>query len=330
MQTFRRALPLDVAVPLLIAVVVVAANFALEPSLLSVSNITQLSVQIAPFILLAFAQTMAMLLAGIDLAVGAMASLASALVATNLGARGIPSVLLIAVVLAVTGILGCATGAFISVFRVPALVVTLAASFIWGGAALVILPQPGGEFPKNLITYFTGTYYGVPMAILILGAIAVLVYFAQNTSPMVHVYAYGNNALGAELSGLSHLRSHLVAYGLGGVFAGFGGVFLAAQTNSGDPSIGNPFTLSSIAAAVIGGVSLFGGRGRFAGAACGAVVIGMLTNLLIYAGASSFMQTVLQGVVLLLIVCVAAWQELIRARRVLIGRERGGERRVTP
>lgn len=318
---FRELAPIYI-----VMVVVIIANFVLEPNLLSLGSIRDLCVQVAPYALAAMAQTMIMLLAGVDLAVGALMSLSSTLVATQLSPGG-PNFLVIIGVAVLCSILGSLTGLFVAALRLPALVVTLAASFIWGGIALLVLPQPGGAFPDDVAIYFTGIYSGVPIVIALI-VIALLLWLAVRRSPTgLRIYAVGNAPAAARLTGLSVIRPHVWAFGLGGLFAGLGGIVLSAQTGSGDAVIGTPFTLSSIAAAVIGGVSLFGGKGRMAGAVAGAVIIAMLSNLLQYAGVASFAQYIVQGAILLAIVCFTAWRRIVNEHRafrepVLVGATR--------
>jgi ribose transport system permease protein len=302
----------------LVMLAVVGANFVLEPSLLSSANITDLAVQVAPFVLVALAQTMVMLLAGIDLAVGALVSLASTITARTLG-HGVADLGVILAIIAAVGCLGSLTGLFVAVLRVPALVVTLATSFIWEGVALKVLPQAGGNVPSGDAVYFTGALFGVPIVVVLI-ALVLIAWATLRRSPAgLRLYAVGNNPMAARLSGLSVIRGHMLAYGLGAGCSALAGIVLSAQTSSGDPNIGTPFTLSSVAAAIIGGISLFGGRGRVAGAVAGAIVIGMLNNLLLYAGVSSFFQYVVQGGMLLLIVGFTTWRRMRLARETTSG-----------
>lgn len=291
-----------------VMLVVIAANAALQGNLVANGNLTDLLVQLAPYILAAMAQTLVMLLAGIDLSVGAMMSLASTLLATHLG-HGSVDLVVILVVLALTGALGALTGVLIAVLRLPAIVVTLATSFLWGGLALAILPEPGGAVPDGDAVWITGTYGAVPMV-----AVLLVICFAawghlRKTRTGLRIYAVGDGARAAQVTGLSVPAAHAWAFGLAGILSGLAGLVLSAQTGSGDPNIGDPFTLSSIAAAVLGGVSFFGGEGRMSGSVAGAVVIGMLVNLLLYANVSSFYQYIVQGAILIAVVAFTTWRK---------------------
>ena len=264
-------------------------NAAVQPEFFSADNLRDMSVLLAPFILIAMAQSMVMVLAGVDLAVGAMVSLSSVVLARSLG-HGSADLLTIAVIVMGCGILGAITGLVVSRLGLPALVVTLATSFIWTGLALTVLPQPGGSIPDGVAVWVTGVYSGVPMS----AVICVVVFLAwtqlRKSTVGLRIFAVGGSGRAAEMSGLSPLKAHAWAFGAAALLAGIAGLVLSAQTGSGDAAIGTPFTLASLTAAVIGGVSLFGGQGRMLGAVAGAVVIALISNILIYVGVSSFYQ----------------------------------------
>jgi ribose transport system permease protein len=299
----------DLAPTLLIATAVVAADASLQSGFFSSGNLAELLVQLAPFILVAMAQTLVMLLAGLDLSIGALMSLGSTLVATHLHG-GLVDVPVLAAVVLLCGVASAATGVLIAAMRLPALIVTLATSFIWAGLALYVLPQPGGNVPGSTASWFTGSTGPVPnVAILLVACFVVWSHF-RRTRAGLHIYALGANTRAARASGLSPVRVYAVAHGLAGCLVGLAAVVISAQTSSGDPGIGAPFTLASFAAAVLGGVSFFGGRGKMVGAIAGAVVIGMLVNLLLYAGVSSFYEDIGEGVLLVLAVSI----RLVRAR----------------
>ncbi|HEY4385537.1 MAG TPA: ABC transporter permease [Ktedonobacteraceae bacterium] len=300
---YRDIIPIYVGMILVIILTAVLQG----SSMFTQSNITTLLVQIAPFILAAMAQSLIMLLGGIDLSIGAMISLASTLIATNL-THGAANWLVVIGVLVLTGLLGVLTGVLIRVFNLPAIVVTLATSFIWGGLALRILPTPGGNIPNDISLWIVGVFGPIPLMAVILILCFVVWGYLRSTRIGLLIYSVGNNPKGARATGLSLLAAHAWAYGLAGVFAGLAGIILSAQTGSGDPSIGTPFQLSSIAAAVLGGISFFGGSGKMAGCVAGGIVLGLLVDLLFYAGFASFYQYVAEGVILVLVVGVAAWR----------------------
>jgi ribose transport system permease protein len=297
----RLALQSDVSPVLLVVLIMLVVDALITPAFFSGGNVNELLVELAPFILFAMAQTMILLLGGVDLSVGALASLASTMFATHFRG-GVGDVLVIAVVVLFCGLASLVTGVLVERMRLPAIIVTLATSFIWGGLALVVLYQPGGFVPASSASWITGTVGPVPsVAVWLVACFAGWSYF-RHTASGLRLYATGISVSAARASGLSPLKVYAVTYGIAGVFVGLAGLVLTAEGTSGDPTIGDPFTLASIAAAVIGGVSFFGGKGKMVGAVAGGVIMGLFVNLLTYSGVSSFYQDVGEGVLLLLAV----------------------------
>jgi ribose transport system permease protein len=281
---------------LLLVLLVAYQNY--DPSLLTPASVTILSAQFLPLILAAAGQTTVMLLGGIDLSLGAVLGLAMAVFATYdaQGAGGVLTAAALALCVAVA--VGAVNGTLVAYAGLPPIVVTLAASFLWSGATLVVLPQPGGHVPGRLVDAYNNGWYGIALP-----AVAVALVFAawkllRTTRHGLALYAVGGNEHGAYASGLHTRGVKIGGYALAGAFTGLAGIGLAIQTGSADPTIGTPYTLNSIAASVLGGISFFGGVGRMRGTVLGALVIGLLTNLLLFTGISPFYQLVLQGVIL--------------------------------
>ncbi len=276
-------------------------------SLFTVSSIIALSVQFLPLILATMGQSVIMLVGGIDLSLGAALSLSVAILATRSGSS-ISSVLLASLLCIVVGLLiGGLTGTLVSYARLPPIIVTLATSFVWAGAALFVLPQPGGQVPENLVSSYNGYSGNAPIALAII-VVALLIWkFIKSTHQGMNMYATGDNERGAFTSGLNVRRVKVTAYVLAGFFTAVAGIGLALETGSGDPNIGIPYTLNSITAAVLGGVSFFGGVGEMKGAVIGALVLGFLINILNYTGMQSFYQYILEGVVLIVAISLKAF-----------------------
>jgi len=267
-----------------------------DPTILSGSSVTILSAQFLPLVFAAAGQAIVMLGGGIDLSVGARISLVMVTFAVTAG-RGVILALLLALI--VGALTGAINGALVTFAGLPPIIVTLAASFLWAGVALTVLSQPGGSVPHGLVDAYNRGWHEVSVPATVV-AIALLGWLAfRKTRFGLATYAVGGNPHGAFANGLRVRAVTIGAYALAGIFVGLAGVGLAVQTGSGDPTLGTPYTLNSIAAAVLGGISFFGGVGKMAGAVIGALVIGVLSNVLLFTGVSPFYQLVLQGAVLI-------------------------------
>jgi ribose transport system permease protein len=193
--------------------------------------------------------------------------------------------------------------------RLPAIVVTLAASFIIGGAALLVLPRPGGAIPA----WFSDLLAGDTPAAIILLAIAALAWKLYLATPLgLSLYAAGENPEAAYRAGVPVNGARIAAYAISGLLSTSAGVFVAAQTGSGDPLIGQAFTLNSIAAAVLGGVGFLGGHGTMRGAIAGSLLLSMMINVMYFLGLPPVAHYIAQG---LIIIGAVALPQITRTRR---------------
>lgn len=303
-EPLRRNLDLAGLGVLLIVLLVVYSRY--DSSLLTPASLTILSVQFLPLILAAAGQTMVMLTGGIDLSLGSVLALAMAVFAvldarTGLAVTG--AALLALLVAALTGVLN---GVLVAVAGLPPIIATLAASFLWGGVTLVLLPQPGGSVPAGLVRAYNNGWHGVAIPLVVLAVALGGWRLIRLTRFGLSLYAVGGSLHAAYASGLNTRRITIAAYGTAGLFVGLAGVGLAVQTGSADPTIGTPYTLNAIAACVLGGVSFFGGVGQLRGTLLGALVIGLLGNVLLFVGISPFYQLIVQGLLLIVALTVKA------------------------
>jgi ribose transport system permease protein len=295
---------LDVVGLCALLAVALVVYWQLDPTLMRPATITILSAQFLPLILASVGQTVVMLTGGIDLSLGAVLSLGMAVfvVTATDSATGVATALGLAV--AATVLAGVANGVLVAHAGLPPIIVTLAASFLWAGVTLIVLPQPGGYVPAGLVRAYNLGWYGVAVPAVVIAVAFALWKLARTTRFGLALYAVGGNEHGAYASGIDTRRVKILAYGFAGLFTGLAGVGLAVQTGSGDPTIGAPYTLNSIAVAVLGGISFFGGVGRMRATLLGALFLGLLSNLLLFTGISTFYQLILQGVVLVVAVAV--------------------------
>ena len=260
--------------------------------------------------LVAMAQTLPVLTRGLDLSVGmifVMANcLASAIVVGTIG----EGLLGCAAVLAMGLAAGFINGAIVVWGRLQPIITTLATGAIYYGIALWIRPSPGGDVQYDIADLLTGQLFDtVPTALVVLLAAALLIWIPYRSTVLGRgAYAVGSNEQAAYMSGVPVAKSKLLAYSIGGLLASIGGLMLTFNTYSGEASaaIGGTYTLNSIAAVVIGGTSLFGGRGSALGSIFGAFVLRTIEDLLFVFDLPPLWQPLFQGVVLLVAISLGA------------------------
>jgi ribose transport system permease protein len=289
-------------------------------TLAAVSNIAQTAANKG--VLLAFvamAQTLVVLTSGIDLSVGMTFTLTNCLASwivvgdplmTGLGVLG---------VLAVGALCGAVNGAIVIFGRLQPIVTTIATGAIYFGIALAIRPYPGGSVNGDLADLLTGKFYGFPSSLIVLAAVVLVIWvpFSRSVTGRA-AYAVGSSEVAAYMSGVPIRWAKFVAYTLSGLLASMGGLFLTFFTYTGEAAYasGNTYTLFSIAAVVLGGVSLFGGTGSVIGAIFGALAFRTIGDLLFVFDFDPLWQPLFQGVVLMLAVSLGAFG-LFRVRNRL-------------
>jgi ribose transport system permease protein len=268
-------------------------------------------------VLLAFvamAQTLVVITAGIDLSLGMIFVLTSCLASAVVVGSPLETAFGVGAVLAAGLACGMINGLIVIYGRLQPIVTTIATGAIYFGIALLLRPVPGGEINQDLADALTGKLFDrVPASLVVLLAVVLLIWVPFRRSPIGRAaYATGSSEAAAYMSGVPIRRARFVAYSLAGLLAGIGGLFLTFFTYSGEASAanGNTYTLYSIAAVVLGGVSLFGGVGSAIGAIFGAFVFRTIGDLLFVFDLEPLWQPLFQGVVLLLAVCLGAFRLL--------------------
>lgn len=278
-----------------VVLIFLAAYGFLFPGFFTLHGFAKFTQSWFPLALVAMAQAILMLTGGISLAIGAMVSLGVVIAATTMSGPG--GVAGGAALVALTGLgIGAATGLIVVKLRLPAIVVTLAGSFIVGGAALLILPRPGGAVPAWLSDLLAGS---TPAAFVIFLAVVLLWKLYIATPLGLGIYAAGENPVGAYRSGVKTDRVLIAAYAFSGLLSTGAGLFVAAQTGSGDPVIGTAFTLNSIAAAVLGGIGFLGGQGSMRGALAGSLLLSLMISVMFFLGFTPVAQYVAQGLIII-------------------------------
>lgn len=319
----------------LIALFVVVAFFtAAVPGFLNPATVLILSKHVALNALLAIGMTYVIITGGIDLSVGSIAGLSGMLAGAlilkgiDLGAYtmylNVPAI--IAVCLVAGAAIGAINGVLITRLNVTPFIATLGILYIARGAALLL--SDGATFPDLVGTpthHNTGfstlggaSLLGVPLLVwlmIVIGAGAA--YLAAKTPLGRHLYAVGGNERAAQLSGVKVRQVKMFVYMFSGFCAALVGLVIASQLEAAHPLTGETFELNAIAAAVLGGTSMSGGRGKIGGTIVGAFVIGILSDGMVMMGVSAFWQTVIKGFVIILAVVIDQAQQRMQKRFAL-------------
>jgi ribose transport system permease protein len=288
----------------------------LSDKFMTVSNLWNVMRQISVNICISTGMTLIVLTAGIDLSVGSVLALCGAITAGLLkNGIEIPSsnlyigFTILGAVLA--GILtGSALGAFsgftITKFKVPPFVATLAMLTVARGLTMLWTQGfPISGLGEQFLFFGTGWFLGIPVPVWISGIIVAMALFVTNKTRLGrYIYAIGGNESAARLSGINVNKVKIIVYTIAGALAGIGGLLVTSRLDSAQPNAGISYELDSIAAVVIGGTSLSGGRGSILGTVQGAIIIGVLNNGLVLLNVSPFWQQVVKGLVILLAVII--------------------------
>ncbi|WP_088283491.1 ABC transporter permease [Ideonella sp. A 288] len=275
----------------------------------SAENLSLILQQVMVVGVIAIGQTLIILTAGIDLSCGMVMALGSIVMTKFAADLGMPAPLAILCGIGVTALFGLLNGLLVTRIRLPPFIVTLgtfniafAITQLYSNAQTITDVPPsmtwlGNTFPLGGASMGYGT---VLMIVLYLG----MWFWLRETSAGRHVYAVGNNPEATRLVGIPTERVMLGVYVLAGVFYGVASLLSVARTGVGDPNAGQTEALDAITAVVLGGTSLFGGRGVILGSLAGAVVVGVLRNGLTLMGVSSVYQVLVTGILVILAVTV--------------------------
>ena len=303
-----------------IAVIALYAGY--QPAILSAFGIASLANASVALALAAIGQTVVLMTGALDLSIGSEISLVNCFAATFMG-DGTTHIVLVVIASLLIGVAaGALNGLVVAYGRVAPLIATFCTSFIYAGLSLTLRPQPGGSIPDSFANLLTGSWGLLPFSLLLLLLAVLVIWLPVFRSRLGRfIVAYGDNPESAFASGIPVRRVGMAAYMLAGLFAAIAGLFLAAETTSGDPSIGNVYTLNSLAAAVLGGVALTGGRGTVIGPILGAILLSIILNVLSVVGISAFWQDFIEGGILVLVLGLAGIR-LLRAQSwaTLLGR----------
>lgn len=295
--------------PLLVLIVLGAAIGIMRPSTFSMD---QMNIKIAAamtLILIATGETIVVTRGGIDLSIGGILSLTTAIC----GTRGDPglaeSIFWIGFVLVLGAGVGVLNGLIITFGKLQPFVVTLATWSILEGCALTVLPAENSGVPQSWVDIAQAVPFGIGVPMILLGVLIGLWGWFSRTRIYNEVRAAGSNERSAYLNRVSVLGTNMWAYGLSGFFAAAAGVYFSTQTGAGNPTVGTQYVLPAIAAVVIGGTSLMGGRGTLMGTIVGAFILTLIGDVVFLLKLQSYWQWVMSGSILMLVVILTALSE---------------------
>ena len=281
-----------------LALLLVATTGALAPDFLTAGNLANLVSRLPPLGLAALGEAITLIAGRIDLSVGSILSLATAtmaLTSDRLGWFAAP------LTLALGALCGGFTALGIVWLRINPLVMSLATAAIVKGATLLLLPSPGGEVDYSFysLLYEPEQIFGPPL--LVSAAIYLLfIVILGWTRFGRRLYAFGSDSRAAVANGVIGGKADFAVYGLCGFFAALAGIFLSVRILSGDPLIGESYTLDAVSAAILGGVALQGGRGHLVGVFFAALALVLINNSFNLLGLDTHLQVIAKGLVFVL------------------------------
>lgn len=291
--------------PFIGLILIIVIITILNPGFLSLSNLMNVLRQVSINALIAFGMTFVILTGGIDLSVGATLALTGA-VSAGMMASGVDPIFAMLLGLLLGAVLGTINGIIIAKGKVAPFIATLATMTIYRGLTLVYTDgRPISGLGDSLTFQMLGKGYflGIPVPVVtMIISFGILYFILKKTTFGRRVYAVGGNEEASILSGINADRIKIYVYSLLGLLAALASLILTSRLNSAQPTAGEMFELDAIAAVVLGGTSLTGGRGWIVGTLIGALIIGVLNNGLNLIGVPSFFQQVVKGAVILLAV----------------------------
>lgn len=302
----------------LLLVVAIVITYALQPNYFRPAALNGNLRTYLPLMLLAAGQTIVVIAGGVDLSVGAIVSLTNvAIVSAMGGAEAGPGAIVAAIALGLLagGLAGAFNGLCVAYLRFQPIITTFATSFVFNGLALWIMPGPGGSLPRALQDAYAARPLGIPLAIWVAAALLLLWAGQRATRYGRYLYAVGGDQLAAYTSGVPVPLVRLSSYVLSGLFAAAAGLALALSTGTADPLIGDPLTLGSIVAVVLGGTRLRGGQGGLLGTILGVYILGFVRIIIAFAGVPSWWQTLVDGLIIMFVLAGPGLLALVRGRR---------------
>lgn len=329
---FKKLIRQPEAATVIIFVAMLALVIALQGNFFEPSSLRNSIISWTPLILLAMGQAIVIISGGLDLSSGTgMALMLCVLTAIMKKDNPVTGVYALLAAVGVMFLIGATNGLAVGVLKLPPLIATFASSYIWLGFALFVMPTPGGE----VVNWMRGFYdislvEGAPKGIVALGkavptalwvilAGCIVWYVVSRTKTGRYMYAVGSNRTIAYQSGVNTGKVQLIAYILNAFFMLLCALFFAAQNQAGSARLGDPLTLQSVAAAVVGGIALSGGKGNVFMAIVGAIIMSLVSKIIYFANIPNAYQTLVSGIIIILAIGSSAIYTMVSERAILKG-----------
>lgn len=301
--------------PFLVLALLVVSIELLRPGSFTMDNLALKVAAAMTLVFVATGETIVVLRGGIDLSVGGILSLASAIAATRGGDASFVEMLpWFALILFIGAGIGMLNGLIISILKLQPFLVTLATWSIVEGIALLVLPAEGGTVPASWFAAGYSYVLGLPISVFLLFVLLAWWVWFRRTRIATGILAAGSNERSAYLNRVSLASTNIVAYGLSGFFAALAGWFYCTQTGAGSPVVGTQYVLPAIAALVIGGTSLAGGRGGLLGTIIGALILNLIGDIVFLFRLAGYWQPVASGLILVLVVVLTSLTDATSSR----------------
>jgi ribose transport system permease protein len=302
---------------LFLLVLSVAINLIVQPNMFVRETLNSNMRVFLPIILMAVGQAIVILGGGIDISVGAIASIVNAVLAVRVGLDGSPQDMWTYALLSLSiGLLaGAINGFFIAYLRLQPIITTYATSFLYAGFALYILPNPGGGIPASVTElYRSSTPLNLPLAFFVILLVLLIWLYFRSTRYGRFLYAVGGRPQAAYETAVPVTWVQFSTYVISGLMAALSGIALTMLSGSGNADIGGPMTLNSITAVVIGGNALSGGVGGVTGPIMGAITLGVLQNIISFADIDTWWETFVRAIIIVVALAAPGIVNLFRRR----------------
>jgi ribose transport system permease protein len=304
--------------PFILLILSIAINLFLQPNMFELNTLNGNMRVFLPLILLSVGQAIVLIGGGIDISVGGIVSIVNTILATRVGLEGSPELMwqFVLVSLLAGVFAGAINGFFIAYLRLQPIITTYATSFLYAGFALFILPNPGGGIPADIANlYRTSTPLNLPLAFYIIAIILLIWIYVSATRYGKYLFAVGGKADAAYETAVPVTWIQFSTYVVSGFMAALAGIAITMLSGSGNADIGNPMTLNSITAVVIGGNAFSGGIGGVAGPVMGAVTLSLIQNIISFANIDTWWETLVKATIIVAALAAPGIINLIRRRR---------------